>query len=116
MSPKFKEILLYICGFLLLFSVIFYIQGWNFIPCLYAVSGAGMAVVFLTSPYRGDNLRLKRLNIQQAIAALMLPVSSYFMFKGMNEWIVCLLVSALLQTYVVFIRDYEEKKEKRNKE
>jgi hypothetical protein len=64
--------------------------------------------------YRQHQRGNRLLNIQQAIAALMLPVSSYFMFKGMNEWIICLFVSAILQTYVVFIRDYEEKK--KNKE
>jgi hypothetical protein len=114
MSQKFKSCLLYICGILLLLSAIAYTAEWDFIPYVYAVAGAGIAVVFLTSPYQGDNLRLKRLNIQQAIAALMLPVSSYFMFKGMNEWMICLFVSAILQTYVIFIRDYEEKK--KNKE
>jgi hypothetical protein len=110
MSRKFKDYLLYICGSLLLFSALFYLTGWSFIPYIYAVAGAGIAVFFLSNPYYGDNLRLKRLNIQQAIAAIMLPVSSYFMFMGRNEWIICLLVSAILLTYVIFIRDYEEKK------
>jgi hypothetical protein len=110
MNSKFKNYLLYICGTLLLFSAILYLTGWSFIPYVYAVSGAGIAVLFLSNPYSGENQRLKRLNIQQAIAALMLPVSSYFMFNGMNEWIVCLLVSAILQTYVIFIQDHEEKK------
>jgi hypothetical protein len=110
MNPKFKDYLFYICGALLVFSAIFYLTGWSFIPYVYAVAGAGIAVLFLSNPYQGDNQRLKRLNIQQAIAALMLPVSSYFMFQRMNEWIICLLVSAILQTYVIFIRDHEEKK------
>ncbi len=114
MNSKIKNYLFYICGIFLLFSVIFYTTGWYFIPYIYAIAGAGIAVVFLTSPYQGDNLRLKRLNVQQAIAALMLPVSSYFMFKEMNEWIICLLVSAILQSYVIFIRDYEEKKKNKD--
>ncbi|MCC8145578.1 MAG: hypothetical protein LIO93_03890 [Bacteroidales bacterium] len=110
MSPKFKEYLLFICGILLIVSAVLYSFDWDFIPYIYAVSGAGVAVVFLTSPYDGENKRLKRLNIQQAIAALLLPVSSFFMFKGMNEWFICLLVSGILQTYIIFVRDQEEKK------
>jgi hypothetical protein len=110
MNRKFKDFLFYICSIFLLFSAIFYTTEWNFIPYIYAVAGAGVAVLFLINPYKGDNIRLKRLNIQQSIAALLLPVSSYFMFNKMNEWIVCLLVSAILQVYVIFIRDYEEKK------
>jgi hypothetical protein len=110
MNRKIKDFLFYICSILLLFSAAFYTTGQEFIPYIYAVAGAGVAVIFLISPYRGDNIRLKRLNIQQAIAAILLPVSSFFMFKKMNEWIICLLVSAILQIYVIFIRDHEEKK------
>jgi len=116
MSWKFKDYLFGICGILLVFSVVFYMAGWKFIPYVYAVSGAGIATLLLANSYRGDNLRLKRLNIQQAIAAVMLPVSSYWMFKSRNEWIICLFISAILQVYVVFVRDYEEKKEKKNRE
>lgn len=116
MSPKFKEYLLFFCGILLVLSALFYATAWSFVPYVYAISGAGVAVIFLTSPYEGENKRLKRLNIQQAMAAILLPISSFFMFKGMNEWIVCLLVSGILQTYVIFVRDYEEKKDKEGRD
>ncbi|MDH8701144.1 acyl-CoA synthetase (AMP-forming)/AMP-acid ligase II [Dysgonomonadaceae bacterium PH5-43] len=110
MGPKLKEYIFFVCGILLVLSAVLYSMSWEFIPYVYAVAGAGVAVVFLSSPYNGDNKRLKRLNVQQAIAAILLPLSSYFMFKDMNEWIVCLLVSGILQSYVVFVQDYEEKK------
>ena len=105
-----KNYLLYLFGTLLILAAVLYITRWSFVPYLYGIACVGTAAVFLFSPYKGDNFRLKRLNIQQAIAALMLPVSAYFMFRNQNEWIVCLLVSAVLQTYVIFVRDYEEKK------
>ncbi|MDR0541282.1 MAG: hypothetical protein LBH19_03615 [Dysgonamonadaceae bacterium] len=107
-----KTYLLYLFGGLLISAAILYTTEWALIPYLYALASVGVAVLFLITPCKSDNFRLKRLNIQQAIAALMLPVSAYFMLRKMNEWIVCLLVSALLQTYVVFVRDYEEKKNK----
>ena len=78
----------------------------------YAVSGAVVAVIYLTNRYQGTNFRLKRLNIQQVIAALLLPASSYFMFKHRNEWFMLLLISAFLQIYIVIIKTIEEKKEK----
>jgi hypothetical protein len=105
-----KNHLFYASGLLLILSAVLYITGWMWATYLYAVAGAMVATHFLLHPYKGDNFRLKRLNIQQAIAALMLPVSAYFMYRRMNEWMVCLLVSALLQTYVVFVREYEERK------
>ena len=105
-----KNSLLYVFGTLLILSALLYITGWTFIPYIYGIACVGTGVLFLLHPYKGDNFRLKRLNIQQAIAALMLPVSAWFMFQNRNEWVVCLLVSAVLQLYVLLVRDYEEKK------
>jgi len=105
-----KNFLLYLFGTLLILAAILYLTGWAFVPYLYGVACVGTAALFLLNPYKGGNFRLKRLNIQQAIAALMLPVSAWLMYRNQNEWIVCLLVSAILLTYVVFVRDYEEKK------
>ena len=110
-----KNYLLYLFGTLLILAAILYLTKWAFVPYLYGIASVGTATLFLLHPYKGDNFRLKRLNIQQAIAALMLPISAYFMFRSKNEWIVCLLVSAVLQTYVIFVRDYEEKKNNNNK-
>jgi hypothetical protein len=107
-----KNYLFYLAGALLILSAVLYSTGWPFVTYVYAASSLGVAAYFLLHPYKGNIFRLKRLNIQQAIAALMLPVSAYFMFRRMNEWFVCLLVSALLQTYVVFVRDHEERKNK----
>ena len=106
-----KDYLLYLFGTLLILSASLYITGWVFVPYVYGIACGGTAVLFLLHPYKGDNFRLKRLNIQQAIAALMLLISAWFMFRNHNnEWIFCLLVSAILQTYIIFVRDYEEKK------
>ncbi|MDR1609885.1 MAG: hypothetical protein LBS08_00040 [Candidatus Symbiothrix sp.] len=109
MANKFKTYLFYICAILLAVSAALYITDNKYIPYIYAVSGAGVAVAYLTNPYRGDNFRLKRLNIQQAIAAILLPVSSYLMFQKRNEWFATLFISAILQLYVVIIRKREEK-------
>ncbi|MDR0505510.1 MAG: hypothetical protein LBH32_01655 [Dysgonamonadaceae bacterium] len=108
-----KKILLFISSILLILSALAYTAEWSFVPYIYAVSGAGVAVYFLTTTYRGDNFRIKRLNIQQTIAAVMFPLSSFLMFKKRNEWYICLLVAAILIIYIIFIREYEEKKEKK---
>jgi hypothetical protein len=114
MSDKFKTHLFYLCAILLVISAALYITDNKYIPYIYAVSGAGVAVVFLTTPYRGDNLRLKRLNIQQTIAAVLLPVSSYLMFQKRNEWFALLFISAFLQLYIAIVRNREEKKNGKN--
>ena len=104
MNNKFKEYLFYTSEILLVISAALYITGWNFVPYVYAVASAGVAIIYLTNPYKGDNLRFKRLNIQEAIAAILLPVSSYLMFKGKNEWVILLALSAFLQLYIAFIK------------
>lgn len=111
MGEKTRNYLYYICSVILLASALGFFFEKEYTPYIYAVAGAGAAVALLANSYQGQNLRLKRLNIQQFIAAVLLPMSSYFMFKGEQEWYLFLLVSALLQVYVVFVRDYELKKE-----
>ena len=109
---KYQSYLLSICSVLLLLSAVGYFFEQIYTPYVYAISGAGVAVYLLTTPYKGNNLRMKRLNIQQAIAAILLPVSSFLMFNELNDWFVCLFVSAVLLVYVTYSREHEEKKEK----
>jgi TRAP-type uncharacterized transport system fused permease subunit len=119
MPTKITTYLFIIASTILLISAALYITEDQFISekiiyYVYAVSGAVIAVIYLSNRYQGQNLRLKRLNIQQVIAALLLPVSSYFMFRRQNEWFMFLLISAFLQIYIVIVKTIEEKKEKQN--
>jgi len=118
MTSKTTNFLFIIASTVLFLSAALYITGdqlisGTIINYAYAVSGAIIAVIYLSNRYQGTNFRLKRLNIQQVIAALLLPVSSYFMFNRKNEWFMFLLISAFLQIYIVIIKWYEEKKEKK---
>ena len=118
MSTKVTSYLFVIASTILLLSAMLYIEAdkWisgKVINYAYAISGAIVAIIYLSNRYQGTNFRLKRLNIQQVIAALLLPASSYFMFNRRNEWFVLLLISAFLQIYIVIIRMIEEKKEKK---
>jgi len=115
MRGKLANYLFIIASTVLLVSAALYITedqfvSRNVVHYAFAFSGAIVAVYFLSNLYQGQNFRLKRLNIQQVIAAVLLPASSYFMFKQRNEWFVLLLVSAFLQIYIVVIRIIEEKK------
>ena len=118
MSAKVSNYVFIVASTILLIAAALYIVEDEWIPAqivnyAYAVSGAAVAVIYLTNRYQGPNFRLTRLNIQQVIAALLLPASSYFMFKHRNEWFMLLLISAFLQIYIVIIKTIEEKKEKK---
>jgi len=110
MNKRIKDYLFYFSAILLLFAAALYLTEWAFIPYLYAAASVGVAFCYLSSPYRGNNFRLKRLNIQQAIAAILLPVSAFFMIKKQNEWFLFLAISAVLQLYIVIVKNHEEKK------
>ena len=115
MPAKFTAFLFIIASSILLISAALYITedqlvSRKVIDYAYAISGAIVAVIYLSNLYQGQNFRLKRLNIQQVIAAALLPISSYFMFKRQNEWFVLLLISASLQIYIVIVKTIEEKK------
>ncbi len=102
---QFKQYLFYISSILLVLSAGLYVTGWFFIPYIYAVASVGVAFVYLASPYKGNNIRLKRLNVQTAIAAILLPFSSYLMFKENNyDWVIFLAISAVLQFYIAFVK------------
>jgi len=118
MQTKSSLYLFIVASTILLVSAALYITedeliSGTIINYAYAISGAVVAVIYLSNRYQGTNFRLKRLNIQQVIAALLLPASSYFMFKHRNEWFMLLLISAFLQIYIVIIKTIEEKKERR---
>jgi len=119
MTAKITNYLFIIASTILLISAALYISDdpmvFKIMSYSYAISGATIAVIYLSNRYNGSNFRLKRLNIQQVIAALLLPASSYFMFKHRNEWFMLLLISVFLQMYIVIIKSVEEKKEKKEK-
>jgi hypothetical protein len=117
MPAKVTNYLFIIASTVLFVSAALYITGdelvsGQIINYAYAVSGAVIAVIYLSNRYQGANFRLKRLNIQQVIAALLLPASSYFMFQHRNEWFMLLLISAFLQLYIVIVKTIEERKSK----
>ncbi len=78
---------------------------------LFAVGAAGIAVCRLTYRYKGKNFRLKRLHHIEAFSSLFLLVSSYFMFKGNLDWVMFLMIFALLQLYTSVVIPREERKE-----
>ena len=71
----------------------------EWVPYIFAVGAAGMSVIRFITPYRGKNTRLRRLVLIELFATLILLFASYLMFKGGNDWIVLLTISAFLQLY-----------------
>lgn len=84
----------------------------DWVPYIFAVGAAGMSVTKLATPYRGKNIRLRRLVLIDLLATLMLLFVSYLMFRGGYDWVVLLAISAALQTYTAFVMPREMEKER----
>lgn len=84
-------------------------EAW--VPYIFAIGAAGMSVIRLITPYRGNNTRLRRLVLIELLATLMLIFASYLMFRGGNDWIVLLTISAFLQLYTSITIPRERAKE-----
>lgn len=84
----------------------------TWVPYIFAIGAAGMSVTKLTTPYKGKNTRLRRLVLIDLLSTLMLLFVSYTMFRGGNDWIVLLAISAALQVYTAFVIPKETEKDK----
>lgn len=78
----------------------FYPEIANYI---FAVCASGVAITKINTRYHGNNIRLKRLHRMDAFGGILLVPASFLMFRGMNEWMLCLVISAVLQLYAAFV-------------
>lgn len=98
----FKKYQFPISALLVLVATTTYLMEWSATPYLFAVGAAGVAVSHLTNRYTGSNLRKKRLQGILGFAGLLLVLSSFLMFRERSEWLLALLISAVLHLYVSF--------------
>lgn len=109
---KYQPIIFNLGFVILLVGAATFITGWNLSPYVYTLGAVMVAVVQLFDRYRGKNITIKRLYHQRTFAALILLLTSLFMFTTRNnEWVVCLTIGAILQLYTAFRIPQEEKKE-----
>jgi len=80
-------------------------------PYLFAVGTAGITVYYLILPLPASaDARLRRLHRINVIAGILMIVASVFMFKQRMEWVVLLLISALIQFYTSFVTPDDKRK------
>lgn len=94
--------------------------GWWSVAA-YAVGTLFFAAMQMRASYDGHNFVLARLRRQQLIGAALMVVSAVAMVSQAlghnlvqhNEWVVCLLIGAMLQFYTALRIPQEIEKEKR---
>ena len=95
---------LFVCSCaLVLAGAALYITRLTYAPYLFAVGTAGITLHFMTTPYQNLNFRHQRLHRINVMAGISMIVSSFFMFRRKTEWVVFLLIAALLILYTSFV-------------
>lgn len=108
MNPQFRTTLYNFSAILVLISTALYLTNWIYAPYLYALGTAGVAVTYLTMPYKQLDFRRRRLHRMNVFSGILMILSSAFMFKHRTEWILCLSVAAMLQVYTAFVTPKEK--------
>jgi TRAP-type uncharacterized transport system fused permease subunit len=103
MNQQVRNYLFMLSGLMVISGAILYITHWFYSPYFFAAGAAGITICFMTTPYQGLNFRLRRLQRINVMAGVSLIVSSVFMFRRQMEWVVFLLITALLILYTSFV-------------
>ncbi|MDD2438296.1 MAG: hypothetical protein PHG27_13345 [Massilibacteroides sp.] len=102
MKQSIRSVLYILAALCLLTGTILYITHWVGAAYLFGVGAAGLTLCYVTEPNEKE-IRKRRLQRYNQIAGLLMIITSVFMFKQRNEWILCLSISAFLQLYVAFV-------------
>lgn len=106
--------ILFVVGMVLaLVGAAVYVTHWEYAPYMFIIGSVAAAIAQVFSqPQVENNVTLRRLYRQQTFGALFLVLAGVLMlYSHGNEWIVCLLIAAILELYTAFRIPQEEKKQ-----
>ena len=102
MNQQIRDYVFMFSGALVLAGATLFLTNWEYAPYAFAVGAAGIAVCFMTVSYKNLGFRSRRLHRINVMAGVSMVASSVLMFKGMMEWVIFLLIAALLILYTSF--------------
>lgn len=116
-STRNKSLLYKISAVLILVAAILFLFFPDIAPYVMIAGVAGFGAVTFTTPYLGESIRGKRLFNMQIFSVILMAVSTYLMFIKINEWVIPMLIAAILLLYssMLLPRIYEQEKEEENK-
>ena len=103
MSQQIRNYFFMVAGVLVLAGAMSYITRWTYAPYLFAIGAAGIAVSFMTAPYKNLGFRRRRLHRINVLAGVSLVSASVLMFRERTEWVILVLIAALLILYTSFV-------------
>ena len=108
---KYLDILFITGSVFALIGAAVYITHWEYAPYLYIIGSVTAAVTQVLAQPHVEHVTLRRLYRQQMFGALFLVLTGILMlYTHGNEWIICLLIAAILELYTAYRIPQEEKK------
>jgi len=90
-----------------------YVTHWEYAPYMFIIGAVTAAIAQIFSQPHVEKVTLKRLYRQQMFGALFLVLTGILMlYTHGNEWIICLLIAAILELYTAIRISQEEQKTK----
>ena len=113
LSPKLKNLFFQTSAIIILIAAVLYSFEPTVAKYMLAIGVAGFAVITFTSPYSGKSIRGKRLFNIQILGVILMAVSAFLMFKDMGDWVVTLLIAAVITLYcsIVLPKVYKQEQE-----
>jgi hypothetical protein len=126
---KFQSALLLFGGLMMVAGAILFITKWAYSPYLFILGSILYAGMQLMQRYEGKEIGLRRLRSIQIISCVFILLAGGLMmfnyqyvylkwfnygFYVRNEWVVSLLIGAVLHLYTSYRIPYELEKEEKN--
>lgn len=98
-------------GLLMAAGALLYVTRWAGASWLFIGGALLFGCAQLADKYTGDSFVVRRLRRQQMLASLLLVATGVLMLTlSHNEWVVCLLVAAVIELYTSFRIPHELEK------
>lgn len=103
MGDKTKEFIFKASAILILIAAVVYLFNPFYASIVMIVGVAGFTITTFLSPYPGKSMRGKRLYNIQIFGIVFMVMSAYLMYARRNEWVVLMLIAALLILYAAYL-------------
>ncbi len=108
MSPQNRIIISNVSSVLVLIGAVLAYIDWVYAPYLFAFGAAGFTLMALLTPHKHLGIRSKRLHRFTMYAGVLMIAASSLMFMNRKEWVVLVLIAAVLLVYTSFVKVKEE--------
>lgn len=103
LDEKKKDFIFKASAILILIASVVYLFNPLVASFIMIIGAVGFTAITFMTPYPGKSLRGKRLYNIQIFGVVFMAMATYLMYARLNEWVVAMLISALLILYASYL-------------